>query len=143
MNLAVVFAASFMGACASPPEPVAGMGYVGPDADPLVILPCLEEEVVPLDQMKPRPAGLGSALRYTLRLAPDTIIKAGESGGDPTEVYFPDPAIDAPLHGDWEGTPFVTYLRTCFAWGGFPGLREAQDPPREDLAFLTQGLLPL
>jgi hypothetical protein len=57
---------------------------------------------------------------------------------------FGDAAMDAPLHGDdWEGVHLVTYLRTAFAWGGFPGLREAIQPPREVLAQLVDGLLPL
>jgi hypothetical protein len=77
---------------------------------------------------------------YGLVLAPDSIHKANESGGEPTMIYFPDPAMDAALHGDWEDTLFVPYLRTCFEWGGFPGLRESREPPRKELALLTAGL---
>jgi hypothetical protein len=58
-------------------------------------------------------------------------------------MEIPDPAVDAPLDGDEDYGTFVEYLRTCFRWGGFPGLRSSAKPPREELAFLTQGLLPL
>jgi hypothetical protein len=137
----------FMGdlySLSAPPKPVEGMGYQGPDADPLVIWPCVEEnEVIPLDEMVPDVPAPGPGPRYALALAPDSIHKAGESGGDPTMIYLPDPAMDAPLHGDREGMLFVPYLRLCFAWGGFPGLREADEPPRAELAFLTKELLPL
>ncbi len=137
----------FMGmpiSLSTPPQPVVGMGYQGPDADPLVLWPCEEaNEVMPLGAMAPASPGAGPEPRYAFALAPDTIHKTGESGGDPTMIYLPDPAMDAPLHGDWEGSLLVPYLRTCFAWGGFPGLREADEPPRAELAFLTEHLLPL
>jgi hypothetical protein len=56
---------------------------------------------------------------------------------------LPDPAADAVLLGVEDYGTFVEYLRTCFRWGGFPGLRSLPKPPREELAFLTEGLSPL
>jgi hypothetical protein len=35
----------------------------------------------------------------------------------------------------------VNYLRTVFAWGGFPGLGAKKRPPVHDLEYLTNGLL--
>ena len=80
---------------------------------------------------------------YTIWLAPDAIHKANQSGGGPTQIMVPNPAMDAPLiSDDWDGVLFVNYLRTCFQWGGFPGLRLLPDPPMEEIDFLTRGLLP-
>lgn len=68
--------------------------------------------------------------------------KANVSGGDGPHLDFGNASMDAPLRGDdWEGVSFNTYLRTVFAWGGFPGLRAAASPPRELLALLCEGLL--
>jgi hypothetical protein len=47
-----------------------------------------------------------------------------------------------PLGEEDYGT-FIQYLRTSLRWGGFPGLRASAKPPREELAYLTQGLSPL
>jgi hypothetical protein len=81
---------------------------------------------------------------YSLRLAPDAVHKANHSGGGPTQILFPNPAMDAPLiSDDWDGIPFVSYLRTCFEWGGFPGWRTHPEYPKEELEFLTKDLLSL
>ena len=90
---------------------------------------------------------------FKLSLAPDAIHKARISGGTAMAITLPNAAMDAPLLGsDWEGTTFVSYLRTCFAWGGFPGLGvafpwswTAPDPSGSatELGVLRQGLLPL
>jgi hypothetical protein len=81
---------------------------------------------------------------YCIWLAPDEIQKANLSGGGPTQIMFPNPAIDAPLISeDWDGTLFVNYLRICFQWGGFPGWRNYPDYPKEEIDFLTKDLLPL
>jgi hypothetical protein len=86
---------------------------------------------------------------YGISLAPDAALKANHSGGGALEILFPNPAIDAPLISeDWDGLPFVSYLRTCFRWGGFPGMArrlpgQSYDPEnaRAELAFLTKDLL--
>jgi len=75
---------------------------------------------------------------------------------DPDSVWTPPDASDTTaldtldallIDGDdyWMGTMFVPYLRACFEWGGFPGLRtlDEADRPKEELGFLTEGLLAL
>ncbi|HEY7984965.1 MAG TPA: hypothetical protein VID73_12395 [Ktedonobacterales bacterium] len=122
----------------TPADPLAPDPDFGLATDPLVIWPCIG----PLVDESPG-AGPGQA-RYSLGFAPDAITKAGESGGDGPHMDFGDARADAPLHGDdWEGVPFVSYLRTVFAWGGFPGLRAATNPPRALLDQLRAGLLAL
>jgi hypothetical protein len=80
---------------------------------------------------------------YDVIIAPDSTHKTHQSGGSPYCITFPDPAVDARLQGEEDYGTFIAYLRTCFRWGGFPGLRASAKPPREELAYLTQGLLPL
>lgn len=80
--------------------------------------------------------------RYVIEIAPDALHKANISGGGPYAIAFPDPAADAPVL-ELDAPSFVGYLRECFRWGGFPGLAEEPDPPTEELARLTEGLLPI
>lgn len=118
-------------------------GQEYPFSDPLVIYPFVEELILELDDSVSGYRETGNAL-YELSLAPDSLHKANYSGGGPTEVVFPNLSIDAPLQSaDWQDTLFTPYLRTCFQWGGFPGLRGYETTPTELLTFLTQGLLPL
>ena len=58
-------------------------------------------------------------------------------------VMIPTAAADAILVGRTPATSFVEYLRLSFRWGGFPGWEWQESPPREDIEFLTQGLLSL
>jgi hypothetical protein len=114
---------------------------IGPDvdSDPLVVEPYfagIEEDMEDSDEDE-------SAVSYDVLIAPDPIHKTNSSGGDPYTIRIPDPAVDAILTGDEDYGTFVEYLRTCFRWGGFPGLRASANPPREEVAFLTQGLSPL
>jgi hypothetical protein len=79
---------------------------------------------------------------YGIWLAPDAIQKANMSGGGPTIVMIPNPAMDGPLISEqWDGVLFLNYLRECFRWGGFPGFKNSPDPPRVELDFLTKDLL--
>lgn len=86
---------------------------------------------------------------YGLSLAPDATLKANHSGGASMEILLPNLAVDAPLiSGDWDGLPFVSYLRACFRWGGFPGMArripgQHYDPEgaQAELALLKQDLL--
>lgn len=104
-----------------------------PTSDPLVVWPCIEALVDERDDG-----------RFSLGFAPDALHKANTSGGDGPHIDFGDSGMDAPLHGDdWEGIPFVSYLRAVFAWGGFPGLRDSANPPHDLLAQLREGLQPL
>lgn len=58
-------------------------------------------------------------------------------------VTLPDPAADAALKGEPHETTFVSYLRLAFRWGGFPGWERQEKRPEAELAFLTDGLLPI
>lgn len=124
--------------------PSAGDPDAGIASDPLVIWPCIDVLVDELDvEPDDDPSG-GPHPRYFLGFAPDALTKANVSGGDGPHIAFGTASMDAPLVGDdWEGVPFVTYLRTAFSWGGFPGLRDEISPPRELLSALCEGLLPL
>lgn len=57
------------------------------------------------------------------------------------EIHLPCLGADAILEG--HGIYFVDYLRNCFRWGGFPGWEHLPQRPEEDLAFITEGLLPI
>jgi hypothetical protein len=85
---------------------------------------------------------------YALEIAPDECHKSNYSGGGAMAVHIPDPAIDAKLVSEdgWDDMYFLDYLRLCFRYGGFPGLHydeEAKARAAAELAFLTDGLLPL
>jgi hypothetical protein len=105
-----------------------------------------EEEEAEMEATMPPPYGLGIGL--------SAINKAGQSGGGGVDMLVPNAAFDAPLidsDGHWTGTLFVQYIRTCFEWGGFPGLRgnlypgQEWDPEysKEEVDVLTEDLLPL
>lgn len=76
-------------------------------------------------------------------ISPDQYGKVGVSGGGPYVVVLPDAAADARLRNEWHHTTFVNYLRICFRWGGFPGWERIEPRPDSDLAFLSEGLLPI
>ena len=111
-----------------------------PRLDPLVVISL--EEV--LDKIHPwlYPAGEAREGPYELYIAPDETLKDGAGGSGPYVIPLPNPAADALLLA-WEELPFVTYLRMCFRWGGFPGWAAYDVRPEADLAELTAGLLPV
>jgi hypothetical protein len=76
-----------------------------------------------------------------LALAPDDLHKADISG-DAYYVTLPEARADFRF-GDWHKADFVDYLRAVFRWGGFPGWERAPNPPRAEIAALTEGLLPI
>jgi hypothetical protein len=121
----------------------------GPDveSDPLVVEPYFGDLEDALDEGEDHEeagdAGVEDDGPYAAWIAPDATHKTHQSGGSPYCIRFPDPAVDALLEGEEDYGTFVEYLRTCFRWGGFPGLRASAKPPREELAYLTEGLLPL
>ena len=80
---------------------------------------------------------------YIFEVAPDAYFKSNYSGGGPIEFLFPDFAIDGKLRCDgYDYGYLVDYLRECFEWGGFPGLKDSKKPPLKELEFLTKDLLP-
>src|SRR5262249_15636176 len=105
------------------PDPDADADFT---ADPLVVWPCIDGLVNELEMEAPGEPRSGRQVQYFLGFAPDALHKANVSGGDGPHIAFGEAGMDAPLQGDdWEGVPFVSYLRTAFTWGGFPGLRVA------------------
>ncbi|WIG59077.1 MAG: hypothetical protein OJF49_001824 [Ktedonobacterales bacterium] len=96
--------------------------------------------VYPFDNAR---AYLEELVTPTLALAPDEHFKLGYPGGGDYTVALPNAASDSTLDYEWHHTTFVNYLRICFRWGGFPGLECKRRRPDKELAFLTEGLLPI
>jgi hypothetical protein len=105
-----------------------------------------EEEETEMEAKMPHPLCLNVGLSM--------INKAGQSGGGGVDMLVPNSAFDAPLIDSdsfWTGTFFVPYLRECFKWGGFPGLKGGWFPGQEwdpeysrtELDYLTKDLKPL
>jgi hypothetical protein len=113
----------------------------GPDdSDPLVVEPYFGD----LEDISEDDDGeLAESSPYNVMIAPDIVQKTNHSGGEPYMISFPNPAIDAPFEAEDDKLTFIEYLRLSFRWGGFPGLRTSANPPREELAYLTEGLSPL
>lgn len=82
--------------------------------------------------------GVNKIGEFALEFAPDEYHKAAISGGVPYSIKLPNASIDALVEDEWHHTTFVAYLRECFRWGGFPGLRRASSPPREYINRLTK-----
>jgi hypothetical protein len=118
-------------------RPPAALERPDVESDPLVVEPYF------MDLEDAQDDDEDDADSHTVIIAPDSTHKTNHSGGSPYAIDIPNSAADAPLDGDENYGTFVEYLRTCFRWGGFPGLRASKNPPREELAFLTQGLLSL
>ena len=118
----------------------------GPMSDPLVVWPpedddldsyrfCPDDSEGDWDEESPDGP-------FAVDIAPDACHKANYSGGDSYRIVFPDAAIDGPVLGRDQPQLFVAYLRECFRFGGFPGLREHASAA-EEISFLTNDLLPI
>jgi hypothetical protein len=105
-------------------------------ADPLMVTP-LGGLVEMLDTED------GEGGKIGLWIAPDDLTKANTSGGDPYTITVPNACADARFQHEGNRTTFVNYLRIAFQWGGFPGWKRNKKPPREFIAKLTEGLLPI
>jgi hypothetical protein len=112
------------------------------ESDPLVVEPYFQDLEDGSEDNEDSDEGATEG-PWDVIIAPDSVHKMGQSGGSPYVISFPDSAADAPLQGDEDYGTFIEYLRTCFRWGGFPGLRVSAKPPRQELDYLTRGLLPL
>ncbi|HEV8192441.1 MAG TPA: hypothetical protein VGP82_13325 [Ktedonobacterales bacterium] len=91
---------------------------------------------------EPDPADPDSGKGY-LPLTPDPEGKYFISGGGPIGIDVPNATADAEFV---DLLPFVEYLRVCFRWAGFLGLRDYLGPMGaigEDLSGLTRDLWPL
>ena len=117
------------------PEPPVGADFA---PDPLVIYPV--EELLDQASNREDDDACGDE-ELELVLSPDDLHKANISG-DAYYIALPDARADFQFD-DWHKTTFVNYLRITFAWGGFPGWERYNNPPRKELAELSESLLPL
>jgi hypothetical protein len=114
-----------------------------PFTDPLYLAPFdpMEDTVEGVDEEAMPHLGRFA----TIWVMPDTIMKANASGGPPTKIVIPNPAMDTHLISvDWGGLLLVSYLRLSFKWGGFAGFSyqpEAAKAAQAELDFLTRDLL--
>ena len=76
-----------------------------------------------------------------LSLSPDGDYKYCFSGSRPYSIALPCKAFDASLLFERHQTTFINYLRTCFRWGGFPGLELENRLSHDEFEFLTKDLL--
>jgi hypothetical protein len=118
--------------------------FTGVYADPLMVVPDVvelegwDEDRKSGDAHHPLDAVLGWDAKAKARLTvADEQLDYGYS------MALPDGAADAALKGTPRNTAFVDYLRLAFRWGGFPGWAQSKHPPSKELAFLTDGLLPI
>ena len=120
----------------------------GPIGDPMYVYPtgvAIEEheDWAGSRTLHSRHGSLDGYPPFCWPIAPDALHKYNISGGMWYHVALPCAAADAPLEAEWHHTTFVNYLRICFRWGGFPGWERVEPRPDSDLAFLTEGLLPI
>ena len=101
--------------------------------DPLVM--------ISLEEMLAMTEGEGEGDGVQVMVAPDALHKADISG-DGYYLSLPDRGADF-IFDDGIGATFVNYLRRVFAWGGFPGWEQANNPPRDLIAQLSDGLAPV
>jgi hypothetical protein len=123
----------------------------GPASDPMVMWFGDSEFEIQQDAYEDAVANgyeLEEPFAYYLEIAPDRAHKSNYSGGGNTSIKLPQNTFDGILVPEdrWNGIWFVEYLRMCFQWGGFPGLRHDPDAAQAasaELAYLTKDLLPL
>jgi hypothetical protein len=104
-------------------------------ADPLVVRPVA-------DIMGGLVSGRQNG-RTVLTISVSDLNKAGLEGGKPYKISLPSPCADVELENAWRQTTFVGYLRSAFEWGGFPGWERDPSGPRDAIAALTKGMLPI
>jgi hypothetical protein len=80
---------------------------------------------------------------YRIPIAPDDLTKDDTSGGSPYEIRLPCLDADAPLENERHDLPFVSYLRLCFEWGGFPGYDGCDLNLPPEIEGLKKDLLPI
>jgi len=123
-------------------------------ADPLVIDPIEAAFEVLREWQGDIADGIEDTGPLCIPVGPEYVHKGGFSGGAPYQIEMPCAAADALLLNEWHDTTFVSYLRECFRWGGFPGfdISHPMNPqhlnadavmPPEHLALLTADLLPI
>lgn len=111
-------------------------------ADPLVVLPTAEwiqEKLAGKRSPKPQSCILFVSPFDADKAAPDPEVQIDEG----YSIAVPNASADAVLTGERHNTTFVGYLRHAFRWGGFPGWDRYKNFPLDEIAALTEGLLPL
>lgn len=83
------------------------------------------EEYLTLDDPKEEYWGSETGI-FRMPIAPDYYHKEDVSGGMWYGIEIPNSKNDPPLLEEWHGTTFTEYLKTCFKWGGFPGLERCK-----------------
>jgi hypothetical protein len=107
-------------------------------ADPLVVMPVDKLYAATCYALDGKPAKLG--------MSPDAKQKASPPRMPTIAQYhitLPNAGADWMYEDEWRDTTFVNYLRKAFEWAGFPGWEREATSPRETIAKLTEGLLPL
>lgn len=122
-------------------------------ADPLVVRPAAEIIMgapIPGDDTEVSVAAIFEEQecarrngKRVLTISESDRSKAGLQGGKQCNIFLPEPSADVELRNLWRPMTFVAYLRSAFEWGGFPGWERDPSPPRDAIAELTEGLLPL
>jgi hypothetical protein len=116
--------------------------------DPLFIYPLDEDRVTRLNPgtKEDKDGADYDHQRHPLLLAPGERMKyldnSGTGGAHIMTILLPAAVLDTRCVIGSDQT-FVTYLRECFRWGGFPGWERIETRPDEDLAYLTEGLQPI
>jgi hypothetical protein len=82
---------------------------------------------------------------WFVAIAPDEWHKYNISGCGAYEIAIPNAAADARLLTESHHVSFVSYLRHCFQWAGFPKLERVSNNPARitGLSFLLRDLLPI
>ena len=79
---------------------------------------------------------------FSVPISPDRYFKYGFSGSGNYSIEIPSQSFDAPLSLEKHATTFVNYLRLSMKWGGLPGLEQECRLSKENLAYLTDGVIP-
>ncbi len=80
---------------------------------------------------------------WLIPIAPDEWHKYDISGCGGYDIAVPNPSADARLLTERHRTTFVSYLRLCFRYAGFPKLDQVDPALLPELPELTHDLLPI
>jgi hypothetical protein len=100
--------------------------HLSPSRPPLCTDPFV---VLPIEAALETARKYGDEEEKWILIAPDALMKAKTSGGDPYQIETPDMAADAVLQFECHHLYFVEYLRLVFRFGGFPGYEGIEYPP--------------
>jgi hypothetical protein len=125
---------------------LSGADFPNIHADPLMVIPTAEWVADELEAWQE--AGSDEEDKHELFIsfldADKTALNAAEEqAGEGYGIQIPDAAADARLLNERHEAGFVDYLRLAFRYGGFPGWERYDKRPEKELAFLTNGLLPI